>query len=196
MVWALWWVAVTLICQSTNHLLFSSYPNPPVSLFFSIPIDLSLSLPHLRSLSGISSVSRPLSQLLFLTPLQGAYCTFQWDWVMNPSECGCTTITTTQPWALRPGLTWASTGPQQFSPSKTRPASLKADYIWFVACGQYLVQNLNSVTILILNLTCGCLLFSFFLTFISLGKLHSEQCSLLHTGPQCCCYCWTWLISA
>lgn len=58
-----------------------------LSLSLSVPIYLSLSLSHLRALSGISSVSRPLSQLLCLTPLQGAQCTFQWSlWWICLSE--------------------------------------------------------------------------------------------------------------
>ena len=60
-------VAVKLICQSSFFFYLS----------LSVPIYLCLSLSHLRSLSGISSVSRPLSQLLYLTPLQGARRTFQ-----------------------------------------------------------------------------------------------------------------------
>lgn len=56
---------------SVSPLFFS------ICLSLSVPIYLCLSLSHLRSLSGISSVSRPLSQLLYLTPLQGARCTFQ-----------------------------------------------------------------------------------------------------------------------
>lgn len=51
--------------------------NSHVSLSLSVPIYFSMSLTHLRSLSGISSVSCPLSQLLYLTPLQGAQCKFQ-----------------------------------------------------------------------------------------------------------------------
>lgn len=57
--------------------LLLSLPLLFLSLSLSLYPSISLSLSHLRSLSGISSVSRPLSQLLCLTPLQGAQCTFQ-----------------------------------------------------------------------------------------------------------------------
>lgn len=55
----------------------SSYQTDALNSHVSLSLYPSMSLTHLRSLSGISSVSCPLSQLLYLTPLQGAQCKFQ-----------------------------------------------------------------------------------------------------------------------
>lgn len=83
------WLSI-LVWNTTPYWIFSEcqvykpnwnkiLSNSAIVFCLCLSAAISLFLSHLRSLSGISSVSHPFSRLLSLTPLQGAQCTFQWS---------------------------------------------------------------------------------------------------------------------